>query len=52
MSKLKGIYRPVRTPHAVPQTVAHAFVKVRPPNFKASLTDRHPILGTSTIIKV
>jgi len=42
MSKLKGIYRPVRTPRAFPQTVAHAFVKARPPNFRACLTDRHP----------
>jgi hypothetical protein len=40
MSKLKGSYRPVRTPHAFPQKVAHALVKVRPPNFRASLNDR------------
>jgi hypothetical protein len=39
MSKLKGIYRPARTPRAFPQKVAHAFVKVRPPNSRASLND-------------
>ena len=33
MSKLKGIYRPARTPRAFPRKVARAFVKVRPPNF-------------------
>jgi len=32
MSKLKGIYRPVRTPQAFPQKVAHAPVKVPPSN--------------------
>jgi len=42
MSKLNGIYRPARTPRAFPQKVAHAVVKVRPPNFRASLNDRHP----------
>ena len=36
MSKLKGIYRPARTPHVFPH------VKVRLPNFTASLSERHP----------
>lgn len=33
MSKLKGIYRPARTPRAFPQKVAHALVKVPPSSF-------------------
>jgi hypothetical protein len=41
MSKLKGIYRPARTPCAFPQKVAHAFVKVRPPNFRTTGSPAH-----------
>lgn len=49
LSKLMGIYRPVRTPHAFPQKVAHAFVKVRPPNFKTTGSSAHRTCIPSTL---